>query len=432
MIEFALPSLGADMDEGMLVAWLVQPGDRVEYGQIIAEVETDKGIIEIECWHDGVIEELLCQPSLEKLPVGTPLARISLSEAEAPSPPSQQVLTSAAPQQRPPSVPRQMSPPVRHLAHTLGVDIDHVVGSGIDGSVTREDVRRAAAPAIASSQSRPAPVAPPRAKATPRARALARELGVDLKSLRSSRSDGLLVHADVASATAGRAFEEREDRVAVMRKAITRSMGRSKREIPHYYLASRIDMSRALDWLEELNTERPITQRVLPAVLLLKATALAVREIPDLNGRWNDEGFVPSGSVHLGVAISLREGGLVAPAIHDADQLDLDELMERLRDLVSRARTWRLRGSEMSDPTVTVTNLGDRGVDLAFPIIIPPQVAMVGFGKIIEEVVAIDGEPVAHPVVHATLAADHRVTDGHTGGLFLTTLDRLLQKPEEL
>ncbi|CAN5801629.1 pyruvate dehydrogenase complex dihydrolipoamide acetyltransferase [soil metagenome] len=432
MIEFALPSLGADMDEGMLVAWLVQPGDRVEYGQIIAEVETDKGIIEIECWHDGIIEELLCQPSLEKLPVGTSLARIRLREEETPSPLPQPVLNSAAPQQRPPSIPPRISPPVRHLAHTLGVDLDCVVGSGIDDSVTREDVRRAAAPPIASPPSRPAPVADGRAKATPRARAQARDLGVDLKSLTSSRSDGLLVHSDLASATAGRAFEEREDRVAVMRKAITRSMSRSKREIPHYYLASRIDMSRALDWLEELNTERPITQRVLPAVLLLKASALAVREIPDLNGRWLDESFVPSESVHLGVAISLREGGLVAPAIHDADQLGLDELMERLRDLVSRARTWRLRGSEMSDPTVTVTNLGDRGVDLAFPIIIPPQVAMVGFGKIIEEVVAVDGEPVVHPVVHATLAADHRVTDGHTGGLFLTTLDRLLQKPEEL
>ena len=429
MIDFALPSLGADMDEGMLVAWLVKPGDRVEYGQIIAEVETDKGIIEIECWHDGVIEELLCQPSLEKLPVGTPLARIRLSDSETPASPLPEV---AAPQQRPPSVPRQMSPPVRHLAHTLGVDLDHVVGSGIDGSVTRDDVRRAAAPAMTSTRSGPVPGAADRAKATPRARALARELGVDLRLLGSSRPDGLLVHADVARATAGRALEESEDRVAVMRKAITRSMSRSKREIPHYYLASRIDMSRALDWLEKLNTERPITQRVLPAVLLLKATALAVRETPDLNGHWLEESFVPAQPVHLGVAISLREGGLVAPAIHNADQLELGELMERLRDLVSRARSWRLRGSEMSDPTVTVTNLGDRGVDLAFPIIIPPQVAMVGFGKIIEEVVAFDGEPVAHPVVHATLAADHRVTDGHTGGLFLTALDRLLQKPEEL
>lgn len=191
-------------------------------------------------------------------------------------------------------------------------------------------------------------------------------------------------------------------------------------------------MDRALAWLEGVNSERPIPETVLPAVLLLKATARAVRKVPDLNGHWIDGGFLPSGPVHLGVAISLREGGLVAPAIHNADTLALVELMEHLRDLVTRARSWRLRGSEMSDPTITVTNLGDRGVDSAFPIIIPPQVAMVGFGKVIEEVVAVDGEPVVRPVVHASLAADHRVTDGHIGGLFLTQLDRLLQKPEAL
>jgi pyruvate dehydrogenase E2 component (dihydrolipoamide acetyltransferase) len=209
-------------------------------------------------------------------------------------------------------------------------------------------------------------------------------------------------------------------------------MTRSKREIPHYYLGARIDLSRSLEWLDGENNERPIARRILPAVLLLKATALAVREVPSLNGHWVDERFAPADSVHLGVAISLREGGLVAPAIHHADLLDLNDLMESLRDLVARARSWRLRGSEMSDPTLTVTNLGDRGAEIGFPIIIPPQVAMVGFGRILDEVMAIEGEPVVHPVVHATLAADHRVTDGHTGGLLLAALDRLLQKPEEL
>jgi pyruvate dehydrogenase E2 component (dihydrolipoamide acetyltransferase) len=171
---------------------------------------------------------------------------------------------------------------------------------------------------------------------------------------------------------------------------------------------------------------------MLPAILLLKATALAIREVPALNGHWIDERFIPVEPVHLGVAISLREGGLVAPAIHHADSLDLDELMERLRDVVARARSWRLRSSEMSDPTVTVTNLGDRGVEMAFPIIIPPQVAMISFGRVVEEVVAVEGQALVHPVVHVTLAADHRVTDGHTGGLLLAAIDRFLQKPEEL
>ncbi|HEX6301355.1 MAG TPA: 2-oxo acid dehydrogenase subunit E2 [Acidimicrobiia bacterium] len=428
MIDFVLPSLGADMDEAMLVAWLVEPGDHVEYGQIIAEVETDKGIIEIECWHDGVIEELLRRPGPEKLSVGTPLARISVDEMEVVPRPSEPRLPSAPPEQRPPRFPTQPPPPIRHLALTLGVDIEKITGTGANGFVTREDVRRAARKSAPRVEERP--LGKGRAKASPLARARADELGVDLESVTASRADGMIVEADVESV--GAAVTVPEDKVAAMRKAITRSMSRSKREIPHYYLATRIDMDRALTWLEDVNSELPITKRVLPTVLLLKATARAVRDVPGLNGHWLDEGFRPSEPVHLGVAISLREGGLVAPAIHDADTLELGELMEHLRDLVTRARSWRLRGSEMSDPTITVTNLGDRGVDTAFPVIIPPQVAMVGFGKIVEEVVAVEGKPAVHSVVHATLAADHRVTDGHTGGLFLTALDRLLQQPEGL
>ena len=399
MIDFVLPSLGADMDEGMLVGWLVEPGDEVEYGQIIAEVETEKGIIEIECWYDGVIEEILRQPGPEKLPVGTSLARIRPSTEKAePSPSEPRAPTPS--ERRPPARPPTPPPPVRHLAHTLGVDLSTISGTGPDGVVTREDIQEAAARAAGATL--PPPPAPARAKASPRARHVARRLGVDLTRVVAGRADGLITRADVESAPTG--ADESEDRISAMRRAITRSMTRSKREI----------------------------QRILPAVLLLKATALAVREVPALNGHFVDDRFDASDRVHLGVAISLREGGLVAPAIHDADRLDLDELMDRLRDLVRRARSWRLRGSEMSDPTITVTNLGDRGVETAFPVIIPPQVAMVGFGKVNEAVVPEDGSPAVHPIVHASLAGDHRVTDGHTGGLLLGSLDRLLQKPEAL
>ncbi len=425
--DFVLPSLGADMDEAMLVAWLVEPGDRVEHGQVIAEVETDKGVIEIECWHEGLIEELLRQPSPEKLAVGTPLARIATDAEDVVEPPSAAPSPSAPPLRRATRPGRPAPPPIRHLAHTQGVDIDQIAGTGADGSVTREDIERAARLEAPPSATPLEPEAG-RIKASPRARARASELGVDMRTVSPTGPNDLIVYRDLE----GAATPVEEDKLAAMRRAIARSMSRSKREIPHYYLATRIDMHRALTWLEAVNAEQSITKRILPAALLLKATARATRAVPDLNGHWNDGGFAPSEPVHLGVAVSLRGGGLVAPAIHDADTLELGQLMEQLRNLVARARSWRLRGSEMSDPTITVTNLGDRGVDAAFPVIIPPQVAMVGFGKVVEEVVAVDGEAVVHPVVHATLAADHRVTDGHTGGLFLTELDRLLQNPEEL
>jgi pyruvate dehydrogenase E2 component (dihydrolipoamide acetyltransferase) len=210
------------------------------------------------------------------------------------------------------------------------------------------------------------------------------------------------------------------------------SRRRSKREIPHYYLGTQIDLRRALEWLERENAARTVTDRLLPAALLLKAVALAVHEVPEMNGFMAGEEFAPSQAVHLGVAISLRQGGLIAPAIHDAGRLGLGELMRALRDLVSRARAGKLRGSEMSDPTITVTNLGDQGVDTVYGVIYPPQVALVGFGKIAERPWAAGGMVGARPTVAATLAADHRVSDGHRGGLFLAAVDRLLQHPEAL
>jgi pyruvate dehydrogenase E2 component (dihydrolipoamide acetyltransferase) len=225
----------------------------------------------------------------------------------------------------------------------------------------------------------------------------------------------------------------RADRQASLRRAIAALMARSKREIPHYYVSTTIDLAAALAWLRDTNDRRLPNERLLPAALLLKATALATHQVPALNGFWDeDDGFRPSDAVHLGVAVSLRGSGLIAPAIHDADRLTLQELMDSLRDLVGRVRSGRLRSSEMADPTLTVTNLGDQGVDDVHGVIYPPQVALVGFGRIAERPWASDGMLGVRPTVRATLAADHRASDGLVGARFLTTLDRLLQNPEEL
>ena len=217
-----------------------------------------------------------------------------------------------------------------------------------------------------------------------------------------------------------------------MREAIGALMARSKREIPHYYLQLEIDMSRAIEWLHEANLQRPVNDRLLPSALLLSAVARAAVEMPEMNGFWTDGAFRPGPGVHLGVAVSLRGGGLIAPALHDADSKDLDQTMAGVRDLVQRARAGRLRSSEMSDPTLTVTNLGERGVDLVHGVIYPPQVALVGFGAVRERPWAADGMLGVRPTVIATLAADHRASDGHTGGRFLALIDRQLQKPETL
>jgi pyruvate dehydrogenase E2 component (dihydrolipoamide acetyltransferase) len=157
--------------------------------------------------------------------------------------------------------------------------------------------------------------------------------------------------------------------------------------------------------------------------------ALALKEVPELNSVWRGSEAVRSEPIHVGVAISLRGGGLVAPALHDTAGQSLGDLMRQLRDLVQRARSGGLRSSELSDSTITVTSLGEQGVETVFGVIFPPQVAIVGFGKLVERPWAVDGQLVARPVVTATLSADHRVSDGHRGGLFLAAVDRLLQAP---
>lgn len=217
-----------------------------------------------------------------------------------------------------------------------------------------------------------------------------------------------------------------------MRRTIAGLMARSKREIPHYYLATTVDMAAATDWLRDHNRSSPVAERLLPAALLLKAAALAAREVPELNGFWTEDHFTAGDGVHLGVAVSLRGGGLVTPALRDADTLGLPQLMTALKDLVTRARAGRLRGSEVADPTLTVTNLGDQGVETVLGVIYPPQVALVGFGRVVERPRAVDGLLGVRPTVTATVSADHRATDGAIGARYLTAVDRLLQRPEEL
>lgn len=406
-----MPALGADMDEGMLNEWLVKPGDTVHRGQIVAVVETTKAAVEIECWHDGVVAELLV-PVGQTVAVGTPLARL-LEPGEKPgatAPPAVSAIPAATPVTTTATGPKEsaaappapvghrqwVSPVARRAAAALGVDLKSLTGTGPQGAITLHDVEHAAATAHHEA---PKPVVAPRPAAT----------------------------AEPKSAA-----EKARERGAAMRASIAAAMSRSKREIPHYYLADEIILDTALAWLTEQNAGRPITERILPAVMQLKAVGLAARKYSELNGFWRDDGFEPASGQHVGVAISLRGGGLVAPAIHDVSEKKLHELMADLTDLVARARAGSLRSSEMSDPTITLTNLGEKGVDSVFGVIYPQQVAIVGFGKPAQRVVAVDGGIRIATTVTATLAADHRASDGARGALFLAEINKLLQQPQDL
>jgi pyruvate dehydrogenase E2 component (dihydrolipoamide acetyltransferase) len=386
MIEFKLPSLGADMDDGTLLEWKVGVGDTVTKGQVIAVVDTAKAAVDVECWTPGTVHELVAEVG-QKMPVGTVMAILSESgenvgaggtaECRPVANMGKAAVSPAAPTAR-----RMISPAARKHAEERGVDLDAVVGSGPNGAVTIDDVENAAA--------QPAPVTAPKPAATP-------------------------------------------DKSAEMRKAIAAAMARSKREIPHYYVAEDISLAKALAWLQAENLRRPMAERLLPAAVLLKAVAVALAHYPELNGFFRDGSFAPAAKINLGVAISLRQGGLIAPALLDAGTRSVTQIMQGLMDLVKRTRAGSLKSSEMSEATITVTNLGDQGSQLVFGVIYPPQVALVGFGRVAERPWGdAEGGLKALPVVTATLAADHRGSDGHRGALFLRELAELLQHPEEL
>ena len=221
--------------------------------------------------------------------------------------------------------------------------------------------------------------------------------------------------------------------LAAMRVAIAAAMARSKREIPHYYLEHQVDVTPCERWLAEKNATLPPDSRLLIGALALKAVALAIHRFPSVQWLLSRQ-QVRSRRKRCTSAwrSAIRGGGLAAPALHDADQLSLDELMSGMRDLVQRTRAGRIRSSEMSDPTITVSSLGERGVEALYGIIYPPQVAIVGFGKVVVRPWVVDGAIGPRSVVTITLAADHRVTDGHAGALFLAEIGKLLQEPEKL
>lgn len=415
MAAFTMPALGADMETGTVVEWLVKPGDPVKAGDVVAVVETHKGAIDVECFLDGVIGEMVA-PGVA-LPVGAVLAQVRETGEAAPA-----VVAPAA-----------AAGPVAPALRT-------VPAAPAAPDVAEASMRTSVAARTPSPASLPAGT---RERVSPAARRRAQQLGVDADALGGSGADGAVVLTDVERAvarptppSAPPAPAQRQPRgsfdPARMRQAIAAAMVRSKREIPHYYLASTIDFDTAQTWLDAYNAAREPVDRLLPATLLLKATARALLEVPQLNGFYEGDAFRAGPGVHIGWAIALRGGGLVAPALHDVDRQTLPQLMAALRDLVQRARSGGLRSSELTDPTITVTSLGERGAESVLGVVYPPQVAIVGFGRVLVRPWVVDGQVAARRLVASTLAADHRVSDGHVGGQLLAAIERALQAPQDL
>jgi pyruvate dehydrogenase E2 component (dihydrolipoamide acetyltransferase) len=389
MIEFQMPSLGADMEAGTLVEWRKKPRDAVKRGDIIAEVETQKGLIEIEVFDEGVISELLIKEGA-KVPVGTIMALINPSgstlETKEKTPkktaikiqPTEEKIIEKTAGEKFQERHLKASPLAKRIAAENNIDLSTIQGTGENGAITKEDVENAI---------------------------------TQVKITKPAGKTPLQIEA--------------------IRLAVAAAVTKSNKEIPHYYLEKKIDMTKSLTWLREANSKRPIQKRLLPAALIIKATAKSLVDFPNLNAIW-DNGVQLKKEINIGFVVSLRGGGVIVPAIRNANLKSVDEIMEALNDIIPRARALKLRSSDLTDTTISITSLGEGGADMVFGVIYPPQVAIVGFGGSSQQPFVENGMLGIRPVFTATLAGDHRATDGLTGSDFLSTLNNYLQNPESL
>jgi pyruvate dehydrogenase E2 component (dihydrolipoamide acetyltransferase) len=382
--EFPMPTLGADMDYGTIVNWMIKPGDKIEKGQLVAEVETPKSNIEIESFYAGEVEKILI-PEGERVDVGTPIAVLLVKEVIKKS------------KQKSKSKLTKKESLIKPKKRKKTSDFD-----------SQKDY-----------------------KLSPRAKKLCKDHKIspqDLEKIGKSiiKGEDILNILEQSEKVPPTKIEKRQLIIAHL-------MEKSNHTIPHFFIEKEMSMEVALNWMYNQNEKRDMNNRYIPAVLFIKVLALALKKFPRFNGTYQNEIFKESNKINIGIIISLREGGLIAPAISNADTKTLDQLMNEFRDLVERSKNKKLKRIEMNSSTICLTNLGERGADRVFGIIYPPQVAIIGTGAILTKY--IKKEDVAEQfkeiqVCNWTLSGDHRVTDGHQASLFLNKINSLLQKPE--
>jgi pyruvate dehydrogenase E2 component (dihydrolipoamide acetyltransferase) len=375
--EVIMPALGVAQETGKLVRWLKREGERVERGEPLMEVETDKATVEIEAPASGTLVGVAAQPG-DEVPVGRPIALILAPAEESPA-----------------------ARPVRGPAAAAG---------------------KAAEPKPVRLAS-PSPAG--RVPASPAARRLARERGIELAALRGSGPGGAVIARDVLAAS-GAARAELVP-LTSMRRIVGERMAESKRSAPHFYLTVEIDMTEA----ERLRTKRrEAGAEVVPSIndLVLWAAARTLGQFPYLNASFAGEAIRLNPEVHLGFAVALEEG-LLVPVIRNANRLSLEEIARQSRELVERAHRKKLLPADCEGGTFTVSNLGAFGIESFAAIINPPQCAILAVGRVSRRVVA-HGEGIAvRPMMTATLSADHRVVDGADAARFLNELKSALESP---
>jgi pyruvate dehydrogenase E2 component (dihydrolipoamide acetyltransferase) len=417
-----MPQMGFDMQEGTVVKWRKKEGDQVARGEVIAEIETDKAVVEMEAYAGGVLKKIVA-PEGSKVPVESPIAIIgepgeelpadAASNSAAPAAPSAKAAPTAKvkpdPQAAPAAAPEapsapagevKVSPLARRIAKEMGVDVTKVKGTGPGGRITEADVRGykepapAAAPAAAAAKAA-APAAPAAKQAAPKP-----ALPTEEKRVPLSR----------------------------MRQAIAARTVASMREAPHYYVTSELDMGKALELRKELNSSLPEGTRVSVNDMIIRACVLAIQKFPNFNSSIQGNELVIHPNINVGIAIDM-EGGLIIAAVSQCQSKDLVGLAKATKDLITRAQSGRLKAEEYTSSTFTVSNMGMLDVDSFTAVINPPNSAVMAVGAVKDKPVVKNGDIGVGKMMKVTVSSDHRVIDGAEAARFLQEVKRLLEHP---
>jgi pyruvate dehydrogenase E2 component (dihydrolipoamide acetyltransferase) len=432
-----MPALELAQETGKIIHWLKRPGDPVQKGEPIVEIETDKVTVELEAPASGVLRDVTAREG-DVVPVGRTIAVVFAvgetggAAAPAPATPAASSAASTSPAPTGAGAAVKASPLARKLAEQHGVDLTRVRTAS--GRIEKADVLTF----VEGRQSAPAGDGARLAAASPKARRLATERGVEISALRGSGPGGAVLAVDVPA----------EVPMTVRRTALTDAMASAARvgapgvgtiwrimaermttswtTAPHFYLVREVNVSRLVSWLDK--ARKQTGAHITYTDLLVKLVAAAMSKYPRVNTSWRDGGITQNAEINIGLAVAIDDG-LVVPVIHRADTLRLAELAARREDVVGRAQTGKLRPADIQGGGFTISNLGMYGVDAFTAIVNPPQAAILAVGRIADRVVALDGQPAVQPTMMLTLSCDHRALDGARGAQFLGALADLIEEP---
>jgi len=446
--SIVMPQMGYDMHEGKVVRWLKKEGEEVTRGEVIAEIETDKATVEYEAYTGGVMAKIVAEEGIA-IPVGgliavmtapgeaipedilTDAAIALAADSPAPAATAVQALEGPISAAVAPADTKEVraSPLARRLAKERGFDLATITGTGPGGRITEADIPEqgaAVAPAASSNGY---------IKASPLAKRLAGERGIDLATLTGTGPGGRVIEADVPEhavpAVAPATLVSENVELSRMRQAIARVTSDSKRDAPHFYVALDVDMTKAMSFRRDLNDELDAENRVSVNDLIVKASAIAIGRHPKFNSFFRDDHLQMNAAINVGIAIAL-ESGLIVPGVNGCESKSLVEIAAASRDLVSRANSGTLRNDEYSGTTFSVSNLGAFDIESFTAIIFPPHAAILAVGTVKEQPVVRDGELAIAQIMKATLSTDHRVADGAEAAQFLVEIKKLLQNPISL